>query len=76
MDVTDAVCLWTAYRRMDVKTKRKKGKKILSPSNFKNEAFFKSLYVTLHPKHGDKFFNYFRMSIKSFYDLLDIIKFD
>jgi len=36
-----------------------------------------SLYVTLYPKlreHEEKFFNYFRMSIKSFDDLLEIIK--
>jgi len=58
-------CVFVGRPPKDEKTKTKK--EILGPSNFKNKAFL-NLYVTLYPKltdHGDKFFNYFRMSIKS-----------
>lgn len=44
-----------------------------------NDRMTHSMFVTLYPKlrqHEKKFFNYFRMSVKSFDDLLLLIKED
>lgn len=60
------------------KTKAKRERKYWVHPILKARLSF-SLCITLYPKlrdHGDKFFNYFRMSIKSFDDLLEIIKDD
>jgi len=77
MDVVDAVCLWVVHRRIRRQRQKRERKYWVHPI-LKTRLSF-SLYITLYPKlreHDDKFFNYFRMSIKSFDDLLDIIKDD
>lgn len=75
MDVIDAVCLWAIHRRMRRRRQMRKRKYWVHP--ILKTRLSHSLYVTLYPKlreHEEKFFNYFRMSIKSFDDLLEIIK--
>ncbi|KAL4152994.1 hypothetical protein QTP88_000827 [Uroleucon formosanum] len=77
MDVVDAVCLWVVHRRIRRQRQKKERKYWVHPI-LKTRLSF-SLYITLYPKlrdHDVKFFNYFRMSIKSFDDLLEIIKDD
>ncbi|XP_029345677.1 protein ALP1-like [Acyrthosiphon pisum] len=75
MDVIDAVCLWAVHRRMRRRRQMRERKYWVHP--ILKTRLSHSLYVTLYPKlreHDEKFFNYFRMSIKSFDDLLEIIK--
>ncbi|KAL4122571.1 hypothetical protein QTP88_014877 [Uroleucon formosanum] len=79
MDVIDAVCLWAIHRRMRRRRQMRKRKYWVHP--ILKTRLSHSLYVTLYPKlreHEETFFflslNYFRMSIKSFDDLLEIIK--
>jgi len=75
MDVIDAVCLWAIHRRMRRRREMRKRKYWVHP--ILKTRLSHSLYVTLYSKlreHEETFFNYFRMSIKSFDDLLEIIK--
>lgn len=74
MDVIDAVCLWAVHRRMRRLRQMRERKYWVHP--ILKTRLSDSLYVTLYPKlreHDEKFFNYFRMSIKSFDGLLEII---
>lgn len=75
MDVSDAVCLWVVYRRMRRRKQKEERKYWVHP--ILKTRLSSSYYITLYPKlrdHDKQFFNYFRMSIKSFDDLLDLIK--
>jgi hypothetical protein len=74
MDVEEAVCVWVLYRRM--KRRRQRYRKYWVHSILRN-ILTTSLYVTLYPRlrnYEPKFFNYFGMSIKSFDNLLELIK--
>jgi hypothetical protein len=74
MGVEEAVCLWALYRRM--KRRRQRYRKYWVHPILRN-ILTTSLYVALYPNlrnYGPKFFNYFRMSIKSFDNLLELIK--
>lgn len=75
MDVEDAICCWIAYRRM----RRRRRERAYWVHPILRSRLTLSLYVTLYPSlrnYEVKFFNYFRMSIKSFDNLLQIIKKD
>jgi hypothetical protein len=74
MDMGEAVCLWILYRRM--KRRRQRYRKYWVYPILRNRLTT-NLYVTLYPSlrnYETKFFNYFRMSIKSFDNLLELIK--
>jgi hypothetical protein len=73
-DAEEAVCLWVLYRRM--KRRRQRYRRYWVHPILRNR-FTTSLYVTLYPSlrnYEPKFFNYLRMSIKSFDNLLELIK--
>lgn len=75
MDVSDSVCLWVVHRRMRRRRQKEERKYWVHP--ILKTRLSSSHYITLYPKlrdHDETFFNYFRMSIKSFDDLLDLIK--
>lgn len=77
MDVSDAVCLWVTYQRMRRRRQKEKRKYWVHP--ILKTRLSSSHYISLYPKlryHEENFFNYFRMSIKSFDDLLDTVKND
>jgi hypothetical protein len=66
MEVEEAVCLWFLYRRY-----KRQRQYWVHPILWDK--------VTLYPKlrkYEPKFFSYFRMSVKSFDDLLEVIKGD
>jgi hypothetical protein len=74
MDVEEAVYLWVFYQRM--KRRRQRFRKYWVHPILRNRLTT-SLYVTLYPSlrnYEPQFFNYFRMSIKSFDNLLELIK--
>ncbi|KAL4083481.1 hypothetical protein QTP88_028797 [Uroleucon formosanum] len=74
MDVADAICLWILYRRR--LRRRQKARKYWVHPILQNRLI-SSLYITLYPSlrsYEPKFFNYFRMSIQFFDDLLELIK--
>jgi hypothetical protein len=74
MDVEEAVCLWVLYRRM--KRRRQRYRKYWVHPFLRNRLTT-SLYVTLYPSlrnYEPIYFNYFGMSIKSFDNLLELIK--
>jgi hypothetical protein len=73
MDVEEAVCVWVLYRRMK-HLRQRYGKYWVHP--ILRNSLTTSLYVTLYPRlrnYEPKFFNYFRMPIKSFDNLLELI---
>lgn len=75
MDEIDAVCLWAVHRRIRRRRQKEERKYWVHP--ILKTRLSSSQYITLYPKlkdHDEKFFNYFRMSIKSFDELLDLIK--
>lgn len=75
MDVKEACCLWITYRRM----RRRRRERAYWVHPILRERLTLSLYVTLYPSlrsYEPKFFNYFRMSIKSFDALLEKINHD
>lgn len=74
MNIETVVCLWILHKRNSRHRNRKRNywvhPLLLSRPN-------ESQYITLYPKlraYEPKFFNYFRMSVKSFDDLLILIK--
>jgi hypothetical protein len=74
MDVEEDVCLWVLYRRM--KRRRQRYRKYWVHPILR-KRFTTSFYITLYPSlrnYEPKFFNYFRLSIKSFDNLLELIK--
>ncbi|KAL4125907.1 hypothetical protein QTP88_010144 [Uroleucon formosanum] len=74
MDYADAICLWILYRRR--LHRRQKSRKYWVHPILQNRLT-SSLYITLYPSlrnYEPTFFNYFRMSIQSFDDLLELIK--
>jgi hypothetical protein len=74
MDVEEAVSLWVLYRRM--KRRRQRYRKYWVYPILRKRLTV-SLYVTLYPSlrnYEAKLFSYFRMSIKSFDNLLELIK--
>lgn len=74
MDVADVICLWILYRRR--LRRRQKARKYWVHPILQNRLT-SSLYITLYPSlrnYEPKFFNYFRTSIQSFDDLLELIK--
>ncbi|KAL4112615.1 hypothetical protein QTP88_016366 [Uroleucon formosanum] len=75
MDEIDAVCLWAVHQRIRRRRQKEERKYWVHP--ILKTRLSSSQYITLYPKlrdHDEKFFNYFRMSIESFDDLLDLIK--
>lgn len=77
MDSDTAVVLWLAYRRWRRRKQRESRRFNVHP--ILRDRMTHSMFITLYPKlreHSEKFFNYFRMSIASFDNLLEIIKED
>lgn len=76
MEVEEVVCLWFLYRRYK-RQKQRQRQYWVHP--ILRDKVTHGMFVTLYPKlreYEPKFFNYFRMSIKSFDDLLELIKDD
>lgn len=76
MDVEEIACVWLLYRRY--KRRRQRQREYWVHPILRDRLTHGS-FVTLYPKlrqYGPKFFNYFRMSVKSFDELLSIIKAD
>ncbi|KAF9416042.1 hypothetical protein HW555_006454, partial [Spodoptera exigua] len=77
MELNEAVSLWLAYRRWKRQKRRENRMYLVHP--ILNDRMTHSMFETLYPKlrqHEKKFFNYFRMSVKSFDDLLLLIEED
>ncbi|CAH2085428.1 unnamed protein product [Euphydryas editha] len=77
MDSDTAVVLWLAYRRWKRRKRRKSRRFNVHP--IRRDRMTHSMFISLYPKlreHDEKFFNYFRMSITSFDELLEIIQED
>ncbi|XP_069358039.1 uncharacterized protein [Maniola hyperantus] len=77
MDSDKAVVLWLAYRRWRRRKRRESRRFNVHP--ILRDRMTHSMFITLYPKlreYSEKFFNYFRMSVTSFDDLLEIIKED
>lgn len=74
MDVIDAICLWMLYRRRQ-RNRQKEQNYWVHP--ILQNRLTSSLHIKLYPSlrnYKPKFFNYFRMSIQSFDNLLELIK--
>jgi hypothetical protein len=74
VDVEEAVCLWVLYRRMQ---RHRQGYRGYWVHPILRDILTANLYVTLYPnlrRYEPKFFNYFRMSVTSFDNLLELIK--
>ncbi|KAB0803058.1 hypothetical protein PPYR_00028 [Photinus pyralis] len=74
MDVEEAICFWLLYKRMRER-KRRKRKYWVHP--ILRDRLTHGQFITLYPKlrqYEPKFFNYFRMSKKSFDELLELIQ--
>ena len=70
--VEEAASLWFLHWR---RGRRRKTQYWIHP--LIQDRLTHGMYITLYPKlrnHEDKFFNYFRMSTKSFDDLLEVIQ--
>lgn len=77
MEINRAVVLWVAYRQWKRRKQRENRQYRVHPILY--DRMTHSMFITLYPKlrqHDKKFFNYFRMSVKSFDDLLEILKED
>nr|CAH7753351.1 unnamed protein product [Callosobruchus chinensis] len=77
MDLDTAVLLWRAYRQWKLRKRRERRRFNVHP--ILRDRMTHSMFITLYPKlreHSEKFFNYFRMSVTSFDDLLNIIQED
>nr|CAH7768092.1 unnamed protein product [Callosobruchus chinensis] len=77
MDLDTAVVLWRAYRQWKLRKRRERRRFNVHP--ILRDRMTHSMFITLYPKlreHSEKFFNYFRMSVTSFDDLLNIIQED
>lgn len=76
-DFTKEIKLWLAYRRWKQRKQREKRQYRVHP--ILHDRMTQSMFLTLYPKlreHNKKFFNYFRMSVQSFDELLEIVKED
>lgn len=76
-DFTKEIELWLAYRRWKQRKQREKRQYRVHP--ILHDRMTQSMFITLYPKlreHNKKFFNYFRMSVQSFDELLEIVKED
>ncbi|CAH1968721.1 unnamed protein product [Acanthoscelides obtectus] len=74
MELNEAVSLWLAYRRWKRQKRRENRMYLVHP--ILHDRMTHSMFETLYPKlrqHEKKVFNYFRMSVKSFDDLLLLI---
>lgn len=69
--------LWLAYRRWKRRKQRERRRFNVHP--ILRDRMTHSMFITLYPKlreHSEKFFNYIRMSVTSFDELLEIIQED
>lgn len=76
MEVEEAACVWILYRRYKARRRRQR-KFWVHP--ILCDRLTHGCFVTLYPnlrKYEPKFFNYLRMSISSFDELLEIVKDD
>ncbi|XP_027233858.2 uncharacterized protein [Penaeus vannamei] len=76
MDVEEVVCAWVLYRRLQ--RRRRRQRRYWVHPILKDRLTY-GMFFTLYPKlreYEPKFFNYMRMSIKSFDDLLEQIQDD
>lgn len=76
MDIEVITCVWLLYRRYKRRRQRQREYWV---HPILRDRLTHGMFVTLYPKlrqHGSKFFNYFRMSIQSFDELLGVIKAD
>ncbi|CAK1592530.1 unnamed protein product [Parnassius mnemosyne] len=76
MDFEVIACVWLLYRRYKRRRQRQREYWV---HPILRDRLTHGMFVTLYPKlrqYEPKFFNYFRMSIKSFDDLLHVIKVD
>ena len=74
MDIEEAACVWLLNRR---RNKQQQRQHWIHP--ILRDRLTHGMFITLYPslrEHDKKFFNYLRMSVKSFDDLLEIIKED
>lgn len=77
MELERAVVLWLAYRRWKKRKRAERRRFRIHP--ILRDRMTHSMFITLYPnlrQHKEKFFNYFRMSIESFDELLNIAKDD
>ncbi|XP_063842378.1 uncharacterized protein LOC135090053 [Scylla paramamosain] len=76
MDVEEVACVWLLHRRLKRRKQRQRQHWIHPILHDRlTHGLFTTLYPTLR-EHEPKFFNYCRMSVKSFDDLLELIKED
>lgn len=76
MELEEVTCLWLLYRRY--KARRRRQRRWWVHPVIDDRLTIGS-FVTLYPKlreHPNKFFNYFRMSVTSFDELLSLVKDD
>lgn len=76
MEVEEVACVWILFRNYKERRRRQRNHWI---HPILHDRFTHGCFVTLYPnlrKHDHKFFNYFRMSIASFDELMDIVKDD
>ncbi|CAK1601838.1 unnamed protein product [Parnassius mnemosyne] len=76
MDFEVIACVWLLYRRYKRRRQRQREYWV---HPILRDRLTHGMFVTLYPKlrqYEPKFFNYFRMSTKSFDDLLHVIKVD
>ncbi|MPD03386.1 hypothetical protein E2C01_099023 [Portunus trituberculatus] len=74
MDVQEAACAWVLHRRLK-RRKRRERRHLIHP--ILQDRLTHGMFATLYPslrEHEAKFLNYFRMSVKSFDDLLGLIQ--
>nr|CAH7722827.1 unnamed protein product [Callosobruchus chinensis] len=77
MEVSEAICMWVVHWRL-ARRRRRRERKDWVHSILSDRTDF-SLYITLYPelrRHEENFFNYFRMSVRSFDYLMTMIEND
>ncbi|MPC65271.1 hypothetical protein E2C01_059404 [Portunus trituberculatus] len=75
MDVEEAACAWVLLHRRLKRRKRRGRRHWIHP--VLQDRLTHGMFATLYPssrEHEAKFFNSFRMSVKSFHDLLGLIQ--
>ncbi|RZF35513.1 hypothetical protein LSTR_LSTR010204, partial [Laodelphax striatellus] len=76
MEVEEVTCMWLVYRRYKARKRRQRNFWV---HPILTDRLTHGAFVTLYPnlrKYEPTFFNYLRMSISSFDELLEIVKDD
>lgn len=73
MEIDELACVWLLYRRYIAKRRRQRRWWVHPVIDDRlTQGFFASVYPKLR-EHPPKFFNYFRMSITAFDELLTLV---